>query len=71
MKTLPDSVMELRNNANVCADELHDSWKKLNKSEIPTLQDLEQWQEVRKRFHSAQGEFEEKLSSFLKSGLNA
>lgn len=71
MKTLPDSVVELRKNANVCADELHDAWKKLNESETPSLQDLEQWLEVRKRFYSAQDAFEENLSSFLKSGLNA
>lgn len=71
MKTLPDSVVELRNNANACADELHDAWKKLNESKSPTQQDLEQWLEVRERFYSAQDAFEEKLSSFLKSGLNA
>lgn len=71
MKTLPDSVVELRNNANSCAHELHDAWKKLNESNSPTLQDLEQWLEVRERFYSAQDAFEEKLSSFLKSGLNA
>lgn len=71
MKTLPDSVVKLRDNANVCADQLHGAWEKLDGSETPTLQDLAQWLEVRKRFYSAQDEFEEKLSSFLKSGLNA
>jgi len=71
MKKLPDSVMELRNQANACADELHDAWNKLNKIETPTLQDLEQWLEIRNRFALAQQAFEEKLSSFLKSGLNA
>ncbi|MCE6980742.1 hypothetical protein EI534_25885 [Pseudomonas frederiksbergensis] len=71
MKNLPDSVVELRDYANVCSDEHHDAWEKLNEIETPTLQDVEQWLEVKNRFHSAQEAFEEKLSSFLKSGLNA
>lgn len=70
MKNLPDSVMELRNKANACADELYDAWNKLNKIETPTLQDLEQWLEIKNCFVQAQEAFEEQLSSFLKSGLN-
>ncbi len=50
---------------------LHDAWNALNQIETPTLQDLEQWVEIRNRFVLAQQDFEEKLSSFLKSGLNA
>ncbi|MDN3555527.1 hypothetical protein [Halomonas maura] len=65
MTTLLDRIVELRNNANVYADELHEAWKKLNESKSPTLQDLEQWLEVGKRFCSAQDAFEEKLPSFL------
>lgn len=71
MKTLPDSVLELRNKANACADELHDAWNRLNEIETPTLQDLEQWLAVRNRFYSAQEVFEKRLFSFLKSGLKA
>jgi hypothetical protein len=71
MPTLPDSVMELRNKANICSDELHDAWNKLNEIETPTMQDLEQWLEVRNRFFSAQEAFEENLTDFLNSGLNA
>lgn len=70
MKALPERIVKLRNHANDCADELHDAWKKLNKSEPPTLKDLEQWLEVKKRFYSAQEAFEEDLFSFLNSGLN-
>lgn len=71
MKTLPGSVIELRNKANTCADELHDAWNKLTEIDPPTMQDLEQWLEVRNRFISAQEAFELKLTDFLKSGLNA
>ena len=71
MQELPDSVMKFRNKANACADELHDAWNALNQIETPTLRDLEQWVEIRNRFVLAQQDFEEKLSSFLKSGLNA
>lgn len=70
MNTLPDSVMELRNKANICSDELHDAWNKLNEIEIPTMQDLDQWLEVRNHFFSAQKEFEERLTNFLNSGLH-
>ena len=70
MKTLPDSIVKERNDATACYNELHDAWKRLNASEPPTLQDLDQWLEVRGRFYSAQEKFEKSLSSFLLSGLN-
>lgn len=70
MEKPPDKVMELRNKANACADELHHAWNKLNKIETPTLQDLKQWLEIRNRFILAQEAFEKKLFSFLKSSPN-
>lgn len=71
MKKLPDSICAIREIANIHADELHDAWQRLNETQSPTLQDIEQWLEVKKRFYTAQDEFEKKLYQFLTSGLNA
>jgi hypothetical protein len=70
MKGLPESVLTIRDCANACADEHHEAWDRLNACTTPTLRDLEQWLEVRSRFHSAQSAFEDALSTFIRSGLN-
>jgi hypothetical protein len=71
MRNLPASVLSARETANICSDELHDAWDRLNSNHNPTMDDLERWLEVKKRFEVAQDHFQTKLSQFLAAGFSA
>jgi len=71
MQNLPEGVLSARETADLHSDELHDAWERLNNIQNPTLEDLERWLEVKKRFEEAQDHFQRKLYQFLATGFSA